>query len=163
MYIRNLPEAYVNVLGQVNLDELHIQQAFDYYQSQFQKSEAAKEFVERCCTIDDDLRGSTIVGFCDRTMGRNILRTKTAEGAAIRGSLIRVGLIKATGHELFSGYVVFPTYHDNGTVISAVGYRIGRIRPGDKAVIYWHRPEPKAFVDVAMSYAKELLHGQAYH
>ena len=96
-------------------------------------------------------------------MGRNIPRAKTAEGAAIRGSLQRVGLIKATGHELFRGCVVFPTYNNNGTVISAVGYRIGRVRSGDKTVVYWRRPEPKAFVDAGMSFAKELLHGQAYH
>ena len=158
-----LSNSYLDVLGQINLDELHIQQAFDYYCNRFQKSEAAKEFVENCCAIDDALRDSTVIGFCDRTMGRNIPRAKTAEGAAIRGSLQRVGLIKATGHELFRGCVVFPTYNDNGTVISAVGYRIGRVRSSDKPVVYWRRPEPKAFVDAGMSFAKELVHGQAYH
>ena len=158
-----LSNSYLDVLGQINLDELHIQQAFDYYRNRFQKSEVAKEFVESCCAIDDVLRDSTVIGFCDRTMGRNIARAKTPEGAAIRGSLQRVGLIKATGHELFRGCVVFATYHENGAVISAVGYRIGRVRSCDKAIVYWRRPEPKAFVDAGMSFAKELAHGQAYH
>ena len=154
---------YINVLGQIKLDELHIQQAFDYYRNRFQESLSAQEFVGNNCAIDVELRDSTAIGYCDRTMGRNIPRAKTVEGAAIRGSLQRVGLVRATGHELFRGCVVFPTYHDNGTVISAVGYRIGRIRSGDKAVVYWRRPEPKAFVDAGMTFAKEIVHGQAYH
>ncbi|MBO9492022.1 hypothetical protein J7384_16800 [Endozoicomonas sp. G2_1] len=154
---------YVDLLDRINLDELHIRQAFDYYRNRFQKSEVAQGLVESCCAIDDALRENTMIGFCDRTMGRNIPRAKTAEGAAIRGSLQRVGLIKATGHELFRGCVVFPTYNDDGTVISAVGYRIGRVRSGDKPVVYWCRPESKGFVDAGMSFAKELVHGQAYH
>ena len=154
---------YLDVIGQINLDELHIQQAFDYYRHRFQESLSAQEFVGNNCSIDAELRDSTAIGYCDRTMGRNIPRAKTAEGAAIRGSLQRVGLVRATGHELFRGCVVFPTYHDNGTVISAVGYRIGRIRSGDKPVVYWRRSAPKAFVDSGMTFAKEIAHGQAYH
>jgi hypothetical protein len=52
---------------------------------------------------------------------------------------------------------------NNGSIISAVGYRVGRIRNGDKPVVYWHKPEPKSFVDVGMSFAKEMIHGQAFH
>lgn len=41
--------------------------------------------------------------------------------------------------------------------------RIGRTRSGNKAIVYWHKPEPKAFVDSGIAYAKELIHGQTYH
>lgn len=154
---------YLNVLGQLNLDELNIQQAFDYYRQRYQQSELAQQFVAKSCAIDDDVKENLSVGYCDRTMGKHIPKARTYEGAAIRGSLQRAGLVRATGHELFRGCVVFPTYHENGSVISAVGYRVGRVRTSDKLVVYWRRPEPNAFVDVGLSLARELIHGQAFH
>jgi DNA primase len=154
---------YLDVLGQLNLDELNIQQAFDYYRARYQQSNSAQAFVANSVIIDDDIKQRDFIGYCDRTMGKHIPKTKTYEGAAIRGSLQRSGLVRASGHELFRGCVVFPMYHENGNVISAIGYRVGRIRFSDKAIVYWRKPEPNAFVDVGMSFAKELIREQAYH
>lgn len=154
---------YLDVLGQISLDDLHIQHAFEYYSQRYRQSTSAQAFVTSHCSIGDDMKGNLQVGYCDRTMGKHIPAIRTAEGAAIRGSLQRYGLVRGTGHELFRGCVVFPTFDDSGSVISAIGYRIGRIRSGDKAVIYWHKPEPKSFIDVGMSFAKKLIHEQAYH
>lgn len=154
---------FINVLGQINLDELHIQQAFDYYQQRYQSSSLAQQFVVSSCRIDDEFKCDLNIGFCDRTMGTNIPKARTPEGATIRGSLQRAGLVRSSGHELFRGCIVIPTVDNNGSIISAVGYRVGRIRNGDKPVVYWHKPEPKAYVKTGMSYAKELIHGQTYH
>jgi hypothetical protein len=158
-----LDNTYLNVLGQINLDDLHIQQAFDYYLLRYRQCDLAQEFVKSNCKIDENTEGDTIIGFCDRTMGTNIPKCRTPEGAAIRGSLQRCGLVRASGHELFRGCIVFPTLDDDGSIISAVGYRVGRIRGGSKAIVYWHKPEPKAFVDVGMAFAKELINAKAYH
>ena len=158
-----LSSNYLDVLGQINLDELNVRQAFDYYRKRYQQSEFAQQFVSNSCCIDNDVRESAAVGYCDRTMGKHFPKAKTYEGAAIRGSLQRFGLIRSSGHELFRGCVVFPTYHENGNVISALGYRVGRLRRGDKTIIYWHKPEEKSFVNVGMNYAKELIREQAYH
>ena len=157
------PNKYLDVLGQLNLDELNIQQAFEHYRQRYQLSELAQEFVNQCGSIDADLKCCTGIGYCDRTMGKQIPKARNCEGGRIRGSLLRSGLIRATGHELFRGCVVFPTYHENGNVLSAVGYRVGRIRRNGSAVIYWHRPEPKAYVETGMSLAKELIREQTYH
>jgi hypothetical protein len=159
----HIDNCYLNVLGQINLDELHIQQAFDFYLQRYQQSEFAQRFVKNSCRIDAGFRDSTIIGFCDRTMGKHIPMRKSPEGAAIRGSLQRCGLVRSTGHELFRGCIVFPVYDENNNVISAIGYRIGRIRQGDKAIVYWHKPAPKCFVDAGISFAKELIREQAYH
>lgn len=154
---------YLDVLGQINLDDLHIQQVFEYYQQQYPRSELAQQFVQSNCLISDEYKNSVFIGYCDRTMGKNIPKCRTPEGAAIRGSLQRYGLVRASGHELFKGCIVFPTYDESENVISAVGYRIGRIREGHKAIIYWHKPESKWFVDVGMRYAKELINAKTYH
>jgi DNA primase len=159
----HLNDNYLNVLGQINLDELHIQQAFEYYQQRYQGSDIAQIFVKESCRIDYDFRQNTDIGYCDRSMGKQIPKPRSPEGAAIRGSLQRSGLVRSTGHELFRGCIVFPTYDINGNVISAVGYRMGRIREDDKAIVYWHKPEVNSFVDSGMSLAKELIHEQTYH
>ena len=38
-------DSYLNVLGQINLDDLHIQQAFEYYQQRYQLNSEAQKFV----------------------------------------------------------------------------------------------------------------------
>jgi hypothetical protein len=155
--------SYLHVLGQINLDDLHIQQAFDYYLERYRQSELAQRFASENCKVVDSSQDNAKIGFCDRTMGQNIPKRKSAEGAAIRGCLQRCGLMRSTGHELFRGCIVFPTYDKNDNVLSAVGYRMGRVRQGDKAVVYWHKPDPKLFVDVGMSFAQEIIREQAYH
>lgn len=153
----------MNVLCQINLDDLHIKQVFEYYEQRYCQSELAQQFVKSSCRIDNQYSDSKVIGYCDRTMGKNIPKCRTPEGAAIRGSLQRCGLVRASGHELFRGCLVFPTLDDDGNVISAVGYRVARIRGASKAIVYWHKPEPKAFVDVGMAFAKELINEKTYH
>ncbi|MFC4701278.1 hypothetical protein ACFO4O_13980 [Glaciecola siphonariae] len=158
-----IDDSYLNVLGQINLDELNMQQAFEYYQQRYQISSVAQQFVANICRIDSEFITEQGIGYCDRTMGKHIPKAKTPEGAAIRGSLQRYGLVRPTGHELFRGCIVLTTPDSNGKIISAVGHRVGRLRNGDKPVVHWHKPKPKAFVNIGMSFAKELIHGQAYH
>ena len=158
-----ITNSYLDVLGQINLDELHIRQAFEYYQARYQKSKLVQRFVTASFSVDDDVKNAVMMGYCDRTMGKHIPNVRTPEGAAIRGSLQRCGLIRSTGHELFRGCIVLPTAGDNGCIISAIGYRVGRVRGGGKSIVYWRKPEPKAFVDAGLLFAKELIHGQTYH
>jgi hypothetical protein len=155
-------ESYLSVLGQINLDDLYIRQTFEHYHRQFTCSDIAQKFVHMNCLMNEYLQNIDDIGFCDRTLGKCIPKCRTPEGAAIRGSLQRSGLVRSSGHELFRGCIVFPTLED-GQIISATGYRVGRIRGGDKAIVYWHKPEPKAFVDSGMIFAKELIHEQTYH
>ena len=163
MSISEQQSSYMQVLGQVNLDNLHIQQAFEYYQQRYQDSPFAQQFVGNNCCIDNEFITELSIGYCDRTLGKNIPKARSPEGAEIRGSLQRCGLVRPTGHELFRGCIVIPMVDNNGSIISAVGHRVGRLRNGDKSVVYWHKPEPRAFVDVGMAFAKELMHGQAFH
>tara|TARA_R110001583_G_scaffold54668_1_gene167002 strand:+ start:1252 stop:1737 length:486 start_codon:yes stop_codon:yes gene_type:complete len=161
--MNNVNLNYLNVLGEISLDSLHINQAFDYYCHRYQHSRFAQQFVQLNCRISDDLRGSQKIGLCDRTMGKSIPNCRDTQGAAIRGSLIRCGLIRSTGHELFRGCIVFPLFDENGNVLSATGYRTGRIRRGDKAIVYWGKPAPNLFVDRGIAYAKGVINAQTHH
>lgn len=81
-------------------------------------------------------------GYCDRTLNRNIKRSVTTDGAAFRGCMRRLGLIKATGHELLRGCVVEPMFNDKGDVISACGVKLSkRVRRNAPSAIYWYRQD----------------------
>ena len=120
--MRTSNESYLSVLGQINLDDLYIQQAFEHYQRQFACSDIAQKFVHMNCLIEDQTQHINDVGFCDRTLGKCIPKCRTPEGAAIRGSLQRSGLVRSSGHELFRGCIVFPTI-DSGQIVSATTKR----------------------------------------
>jgi hypothetical protein len=154
---------YIEVLGHIDLNELHIQQTFDFYHERYLSSDLAQAFVKNMVEVIENIHASKCVGFCDRTMGKKIPPRRSFEGGAIRGSLQRCGLIRPTGHELFRGCIVFPAFDGDGIIISAVGYRVGRFRGGRKAKVYWHKPEPKTFVDIGMALAKELINAKTYH
>ncbi len=162
--MRSGQNKYAEVLGHTDLDELHIQQAFDYYHQRFQESELAQKFVLTSKHITEEQRLHPEPAFCDRTMGSKIPPRRTFEGGAIRGSLQRCGLIRSSGHEIFRGCVVFPTKDVNGNIISAVGYRItSRLRDWDTPIVRWEKPEPEAFIAIGMSIVKEMLHDKTYH
>jgi hypothetical protein len=155
---------YIEVLGHIDLNEQHIQQTFDYYHERYLSSELAQEFVNNMEEVIENIHANKYVGFCDRTMGKQIPPRRSFEGGSIRGSLQRCGLVRPTGHELFRGCVVFPSFDDQHRIISASGYRIApRIRNWDEPIVYWSKPEPNNFKELAMNKAKDIIHAKAYH
>ena len=68
------------------------------------------------------------------------------EGGTIRGHYRTCGLFKASGCGLFRGYIVFPNVDGERIVASAVGYRYGRLRDNQPAVIEWQKPAPHELV-----------------
>lgn len=158
MSVTNFPPEFSSVIGQISLDDMHIQQAFEFYHQEYKCSDVANEFVLHSGRISQALRGCEFIGFCNRTMGKHIPLRRSYEGAAIRGSLYRSGLLKASGHELFRGCVVFPELDAKNQVVSAVGYRIAsRIRGWESPVIYWTKEVPQSFEVAGMNVARELI------
>jgi hypothetical protein len=151
------------IVGGLVLEDIYIQQAFDYYRERYQQNELAQKFVLESSEIPVDLKSSALIGLCDRTLGLHFPQAKTLEGGAIRGHFRRAGLFKETGVELFRGYVVFPVMNDNCMYESAVGYRFGRVRDNQKSVIYWAKPEPKALINEGIQQLKEFAHAKAFH
>jgi len=164
MALTNLPTEFANVIGQLSLDDIHISQAFEYYRQCYHQSELARDFVDNSERIPQSVRQNDFVGFCDRTMGKSIPPRRSFEGGAIRGALQRCGLVRASGHELFRGCVVFPSMNEAGEIVSAIGYRVApRIREWDKPVVVWTRPSPQDFEVKGMNVARELIHAKTVH
>lgn len=153
---------YLDILGEMKVDDLYIQQAFNYYHQRFLLDESIQIFVEHSSRIPDDIKSNIKIGYCDRTLGLEVANSRTFDGGAFRGSLQRFGLIKATGHELFRGCVVFPMMDKNGLYDTAVGYRAAkRIRHWELSTIYWDKPAPHEFIKNAMNMVRSLINEKA--
>lgn len=159
--MNKLPPAYLQLLGELNLDDMYLQQAFEFYRQRYLQSELAQRFVAQSPRISVELRQNAFVGFCDRTLGKTLPERRTFDGGAVRGSLQRQGLLMATGHERFRGCVVFPEFDAKEHIVAAVGYRIAvRLRHWDKPVIHWHKPELGFYQQHGLNAIKELIYEQ---
>lgn len=160
--MNNPSSAYLQLLGQLNLDDMYLQQVFEFYHQRYLQSELAQQFVARSPRISIELRQNAFVGFCDRSLGKELPERRTFDGGAIRGSLQRQGLLMTTGHERFRGCVVFPERDDQQRIIRAVGYRIAvRLRHWDKPVVHWCKPEPGFYRQKGLTAIRQLIYGQA--
>lgn len=160
--MNNSSPAYLQMLGQLNLDEIYLHQAFDFYHQRYLQSEFAQQFVAASPRINAELRTCTLIGFCDRTLGKELPDRRTFDGGAIRGSLQRQGLLMTSGHERFRGCVVFPELDAQQNIVAAVGFRVAvRLRHWDKPVVRWYKPEPGFYQQQGFNTVKGLIYGQA--
>lgn len=151
------------IFGQLSLEDMYIKQAFDYYRSCLLGDDNKRLIVSSLASIPIELQSHSYMGICDRTLGLQIPSGRTLEGGAIRGQLQHCGLLTAKGGELFRGCVVFPERDEFGHFVSAVGYRYGRVRSWQTAVIHWHKPELGQFALEGMKLVKEMAYAKAYH
>ena len=155
---------YLAVMGQVNLDDIYVQQVFDYYRQRFLKNESTQLFVHQSPRIPSQLREHGFICLCDRKLGLELDGQRSLEGGAIRGSMKRIGLFLTKGGELFRNRVVFPEVDERGYIVSATGYLYGkRIRAEQSAVIHWRRPDPEQYICQGMKLVEELTHAKAFH
>lgn len=155
--------SYMQLLGQLNLEDIYIQKAFEYYAKRYHQRADAQFFVQHSPRIPEELRSHKFIGVCDRTLGKKIPKSRSVDGG-MRGTLMNVGLVHSTGSELFRGYIVFAETDNHGNVVSAVGYRFcERLRRWDTPVICWKKPELGAYVHQGLAYVKEVIYGKACH
>lgn len=151
------------IFGQFAVESLYIQQVFEHYRAQYLASKRMQLFVENSGGIPSELKQQSYIGLCDRTLGLKIPSNRTQSGGVIRGHLQRAGLLITSGGELFRGCIVFAKTDEFNHFVSAVGYRFGRIRSWQPAVIHWHKPELGQFVLEGMKLVKEISYAKAYH
>jgi len=151
------------LLGQLSLEDMYIKQAFDYYRNCLLADEKKRLIAASLAAIPAELQSHSSKGVCDRTLGLQIPNGRTLEGGAIRGHLQHSGLLNTSGGELFRGCIVFPERDEFGHIVSAVGYRYGRVRSWQASIIHWHKPDIGQFIIEGMKLVKEIAHAKAYH
>jgi len=159
----DLSSSYLNVIAQVSLFDMNIQQLFESYHKAYLNSEKAQLFVASSRRIPDELREHPYIGLANRQVGLTLPKERSLQGGGTRGAYKQAGLFKPKGDEFFRGCVVFPVFNENKKIIAATGYRFGRVRSWQQAVIHWQRPEAEDYFHYGIQQAKEVMHEQTYH
>ena len=97
---------------------------FEHYHQALLSSDRAQHFLRAFNLNDPRAITSLKLGFADRTLGFQLPDGKTNEGRLVRGTLVRYGVLRASGHEIFRGCVVFPLCHTNGQIVGGYGFRL---------------------------------------
>jgi len=111
------------VQAQAGEQEL-LDQVFQYYHQTLLASPEALTFLERRGIGSRELIDAHRLGFANRTLGLRLPPARVKAGAALRGRLQKLGLLRPSGHEHFNGCLVVPTIDAAGHVVTAYGRKI---------------------------------------
>ena len=96
-------------------DQQLLAQVVAYYQRTLQNSPDALAYLASHGLTDGQALERFRIGYADRTLGLKLPCKQVKAGKEIRGRLQQVGLFRASGHEHFTGCVVFPILAADGT------------------------------------------------
>jgi DNA primase len=95
----------------------------DYYHQTLKNTAKGMAYLRERGILSPEAVNTFKLGFANRTLGYRV-PTTTAQGQALKEQLQRIGILRQTGHEHFSGCVVFPILDGAGQVVEMYGRRI---------------------------------------
>jgi len=105
-------------------DQALVVQVIDYYHQRLKEDGQAKAYLEARGLTHPALIDTFKLGVADRTLGLRLPDKKRIAGATIRERLQKVGLIRESGHEHFSGSLVVPVFDAEGQVVEVYGRKL---------------------------------------
>ncbi|HEY1599919.1 MAG TPA: hypothetical protein VGG64_09975 [Pirellulales bacterium] len=114
-------------------DQKLLAQVLEYYHRRLKDSPEALDYLRGRGITNGEAIDQFRIGYADRTLGLKLPSKQLKAGKLIRAKLEALGLFRSSGHEHFSGSLVFPiTAADgSGRVLDIYGRKIGaRLRAG---------------------------------
>ena len=131
--VKKLPTALVADAGDAKL----LVQVIDYYHETLKQSPEALAYLEKRGIANVEAIDRFKLGFANRTLGYRLPMKNRKDGAALRGQLQRIGVLRSSGHEHFNGSLVMPVIDDVGNVTEVYGRKINdRLRRGTPMHLY---------------------------
>jgi DNA primase catalytic core len=135
-----------------------LQQVVAYYHATLTASPEALGYLERRGLRSAELIDHFQLGFANRTLGYRLPARNRQTGAALRGRLERLGLLRASGHEHFNGALVVPITDEVGRVVELYGRRLATdARTGTPRHLYLPGPLRGVFNVQALAGVPELI------
>jgi DNA primase catalytic core len=140
-------------------DQGVLQQVLTYYQTTLTQSPEALKYLQRRGLNHPEMLDHFRLGFSNRTLGYHLPEKNRKEGAEARTRLQRIGLLREpSGHEHFSGSVVFPVIDLNGNITEMYGRKITpNLRPGTPLHTYLAGPHKGVWNEEALLVSKEII------
>jgi DNA primase len=133
-------------------------QVIDYYHETLLGSPEALEYLKRRGIGSEEAIQTFKLGFANRTLGYRLPEKNRAQGAAIRGQLQRLGLLRESGHEHFNGSIVIPVIAPSGEITEVYGRKITEgLRPGTPNHLYLPGPHRGVWNESALAEHQEII------
>jgi DNA primase catalytic core len=133
-------------------------QVIDYYHETLISSPEALDYLKRRGVASEEAVKTFKLGYANRTLGYRLPEKTRVEGAAIRGQLQRIGLLRESGHEHFNGSIVIPIIASSGEVTEVYGRKINdHLREGTPMHLYLPGPHRGVWNAAALAVSKEVI------
>ena len=115
----------------------------DYYHRTMLNTSKGMAYLRERGILSPEAVNTFKLGLSNHTLGYRVPRT-TAQGKALQAQLRKIGILRDTGHEHFTGCVVFPIVNAAGEVVEMYGRRM--ISPVRNAAKHLYLKGPHAGV-----------------
>lgn len=133
-------------------------QVVDYYHETLKQSPEALAYLEERGIGSAEAIATFKLGFANRTLGYRLPQANRKAGAALRGQLQKLGVIRSSGHEHFNGSVVFPVIDGAGRVCEVYGRKINQtLRKGTPKHLYLPGPHRGVWNAQALAATDEFI------
>ena len=130
----------------------------EYYHETLKQSPDALAYLEKRGIADTEAIDTFKLGFANRTLGYRLPQTNRKAGAALRGQLQHLGIIRSSGHEHFNGSVVLPVFDGAGQVVEVYGRKVNdNLRQGTPKHLYLPGPHRGVWNAVALEFTDEII------
>ena len=152
--VKKLPTALEADAGDAKL----LAQVIDYYHETLKQSPEALAYLEKRGIANSEAIDRFKLGFANRTLGYRLPMKNRKDGAALRGQLQRIGILRTSGHEHFNGSLVIPVIDDAGNVTEVYGRKITeRLRKGTPLHLYLPGPHAGVWNAAALQSSPEII------
>ncbi|MBT8067912.1 MAG: toprim domain-containing protein [Gammaproteobacteria bacterium] len=141
-------------------DDQLLTRVIAYYHETLKKAPAALVYVEKRGIANREAIDHFQLGFANRTLGYRLPMRNRKEGAALRGQLQRIGILRPSGHEHFNGSIIIPVINPDGKVVEVYARKINdNLRKGTPTHLrlpglnsgVWNAPALKSCTEVILT------------
>ena len=133
-------------------------QVIEYYHETLLGSPEALDYLNHRGIGSDEAIKTFKLGFANRTLGYRLPEKNRVEGAAIRGQLQRLGVLRESGHEHFNGSIVIPIISPAGEITEVYGRKITEgLRPGTPNHLYLPGPHRGVWNESTLAEHTEII------
>jgi len=139
-------------------DRAALSQVVGYYHEQLTQSPEALQYLEKRGLHSAEMVERLQLGFSNRTLGYRLPEKNRKAGEELRGRLTRLGVLRESGHEHFSGSIVVPIFDETGQVVGLYGRKVrSDLRPGTPLHLYLPGPHAGVWNWEALQASKTVI------
>jgi len=140
-------------------DDAMLNMAMKFYHQELLKSDDAIEYLKNRAVHTGSVVEHFNLGYSNRKLGLKLQELPKKDEEISRGALLRLGILKSTGHELFYGAITFPLTDQQGRIVGCYGRRITKeSKPRKIYHRHWYSDDIGFFNCVSLKDNEKLIY-----